>query len=274
MLWLAELRTIGFSDASDSELSIRQLDLTPNDSEISFHLSPNQHTTYKTGRKISKESIDSGCQNETNIDETKQTDHHCDIIVDITNRNANRKNKLDLTVNKSSSSTLSDVSSSSKLIDNTKSDTNSRKKHSKKYHSAKRRLRKESIISRSRSFQEQDVKANMRNSRFFVRRHDTHPNEYSLDESVSHHNIEITVEDMDDINKTCSSRQLLNADQSTNKDSKIESTSLDSYELNYGNHNKVRSSHIWGRIFRRMRKLSVGWRKPRCKTRRRGEFLL
>lgn len=253
------MRTIGYCDAIDSDLSIRHLDLTPNDSEFSFHLSPNVRPKY------SKESIDSGCQHEAIVDDTNRTDN-CDnenrLIVD--NRNYLR------TVNASSSSTLSDVSCSNRTME---SDA-SRLKEAKKYHSAKRRLRKESLIGRSRSFQEQDVKPAIRNSRFFIRRHDPpdHPVNVNVanEETVSHHNIEITVEDMDpDVNDV---GQPLQVPKPFNRKNYLaDSTSLDSYELKY-ERTKLRSGHIFGRIFRRMQKISANWRKSGCKVRGRGEY--
>lgn len=264
------MRTIGYCDAIDSELSIRQLDLTPNDSEFSLHLSPNARPKY------SKESIDSGCQQEAVVDDAHRTDN-CDnehrIAVEITchdptNRNCHRNHQRhELTVHASSSSTLSDMSCSNRTVE---SDA-SRMKEAKKYHSAKRRLRTESLIGRSRSFQEQDVKPSIRNSRFFIRRHD--PPERPVDrnvandETISHHNIEITVEDMDpDANEMTQPRRPLR----NRKPFIVDSTSLDSYEMKY-ERTKLRSGHIFGRLFRRMRKISVGWRMPGCKMRNRGE---
>lgn len=266
---IAELRTIGFCDAIDSDLSIRHLDLTPNDSEFSFHLSPNVRPKY------SKESIDSGCQHEAIADDTNRTDN-CDnenrFIVDSTCPDANSRNYLrhGLTVSATSSSTLSDMSCSNRTME---SDA-SRLKEAKKYHSAKRRLRKESLIGRSRSFQEQDAKPALRNSRFFIRRHDPpeHPVNLNVanEETVSHHNIEITVEDMDpDVNDA---RQPLQPPKPLNRKKYFaDSTSLDSYEMKY-ERTKLRSGHIFGRIFRRMQKISANWRKSGCKVRGRGEY--
>lgn len=267
--FLAELRTIGFCDAIDSELSIRHLDL--NDSEFSFHLNLNVRPKY------SKESIDSGCQHETIADDTNRIDN-CDndnnrLVVDDTCQNTSSRNYLrhDLSVNASSSSTLSDMSCSNRTVE---SDAG-RLKAAKKYHSARRRLRKESLIGRSRSFQEQDVKPVVQNSRYFIRRHDPHEPRIDLnlanDETVSHHNIEITVEDMDpDASDT---RRPLHSPKPLNRtNSLVDSTSLDSYEMKY-ERSKLRSGHIFGRLFRRMRKISRGWRKSACKIRGRGEYI-
>lgn len=259
------MRTIGFCDAIDSDLSIRHLDLTPNDSEFSFHLSPNVRPKY------SKESIDSGCQHEgiaydANRAEICDNDDTRIVIVDNMCHDANNRieRRNDLTVNVSSSSTSSDIDCSNKTVESEAS----RLKEATKYHSVKRRLRKESLVGRSRSFQEQDVKPILRNSRFFIRRHDPpqHPVDMNSanDETVSHHNIEITVEDMDPDDKE--TRQPFDR-----KTYLVDSTSLDSYEMKY-QRTKLRSGHIFGRLFRRMRKISVGWRKSGCKFRGRGEY--
>lgn len=260
------MRTIGYFDANDSDLSIRHLDLTPNDSEFSLHLSPNVRPKY------SKESIDSGCQHEAIADDKNRTDN-CDnenniIVDDKCHDDANSRNyrRHDLTVNKSSSSTLSDMSCSNQMMESEAS----RLADAKKYHSAKRRLRNETLIGRSRSFQEQDVKPVLRNSRFYIRRHDPpeHPVNHNLasDETVSHHNIEITVEDMDR-----DAEQPQPIKPFNRKKYLVDSTSLDSYEIKY-ERTKLRSGHILGRIFRRMRKISIGWRKSGCKTRGRGDL--
>lgn len=234
------------------------MDLTPNNSEVSFRLTPNIHSSDDKHSKISKESIDSGCQQEA----TRSDD--CDNILDsYNNRNAltvNKNQLLNLNVSKSSSSTLSDVSCSNRTIE---SDAIEYKKRSKKYHSAKKRNRKESnIVNRSRSFQEQDVIQTERNySSLFTRRSNSnHPS----DENISHHNIEITVEDVDRIQSDT------RAQRTSGKKQKYDSTSLDSYDLKNGR-NKTRGGHILGRLFRRMRKLSLGWPKSRCKNRSRGD---
>lgn len=285
-MFKAELRTIGFSDATtDSELSIRHLELTPNTSEISFRLSPNMHypSVNATHQKYSKESIDSGCQNETiryNC-ETNRKEHHCDIrIVDITehNRKFNRKmDRLDLTVNQqsTSSSTLSDASSTtttSKIIT-----VEQRRRESQKYHSVVRsRFRKDGLVARSKSFQEQDVKPFNSNTRFYVPRRTRLRNDfdqYPLDETISHHNIEITVEDMDaDNERTTDSLQSPDAPTIT-RSGHNECSSLNSSEIKY-NRSKIRSGHILGRILRRMRKFTTAWRRSKNKARSRGEFII
>lgn len=258
----AELRSIGIGDATDSETSVRQLDLTPNNSEASFRLTPNLTSSDEKQSKISKESIDSGCQHEA----TRSED--CDNILDTYNgRNAltvDKGHRLNITVSKSSSGTLSDVSCSNRTLE---SDAVEQKKRSKKYHSAKKRSRKELNVSRSRSFQEQDVIRSSRNySRLFTRRpQNSIDSSLPSEENVSHHNIEITVEDVDAV------RLDAREPQAGAAKCKFDSTSLDSYDLKSGRA-KTRGGRILGRIFRRMRKLSLGWPKSRCKNRRRGDF--
>lgn len=269
----AELRTIGLSDGtSDSETSIRHLELTPNTSENSFRLSPHAHGD-STVPKHSKESIDSGCQNETHNGEHIRNDtwQHCDLnILDITKHNSNNRkmDTLDLTVNyrKSSSSTLSDASSCGTNRSGTSSgEQQIKRKDSPKYHSAVRsRLRKDTLVSRSKSFQEQDVRKTS-NARFYCLRRNPGSDfdEFQLSKTMSHHNIEITIEDTD------ADEQPINQSpvQCYRKFAPNERSSSDS---NFNRH-KIRSGHVLGRIFRRMRKLSMGWRKSKKKTRTRGE---
>lgn len=272
---IAELRTIGLSDAtSDSELSIRHLELTPNTSENSFRLNPNAHTNCMM-QKQSKESIDSGCQNEThNSDNIRNDDtwRHCDLnIVDITKHNSNNRkmDTLDLAVNcrKSSSSTLSDASSCG--TNQSASIEQRERKDSPKYHSAvKSRLQKDSLVSRSKSFQEQDVRKPS-NARFYiVRRNHNFDNDYKLSKTISHHNIEITIEDTD---AQAEPINHISTTYHSKKHKHNECSSVNSSVLNYDRH-KVRSGHILSRIFRRMRKFSMGWRKSKNKSRTRGEF--
>lgn len=282
---------------SDSDLSIRHLELTPNASETSFRLTP--HRTQSSKSKHSKESIDSGCQNETthngenircNNDDTWQ---RCDLnILDIkkcnSSDNNNRKmDTLDLMVGnyrKSSSSTLSDVSSCSTNRsvsgDTTTTATVTKKqqqqKDAPKYHSAviRNRLRKDSsLILRSKSFQEQDVRKTA-NARFYILRRNQTNNDFDdddnfkLNKTISHHNIEITIEDTD------ANEQPINhspVGQRRRKIGRNEWSSVNSGDFN-SHRQKPHSNHLWGRIFRRMRKLSMAWRKPKIKTRRRGEL--
>lgn len=269
----AELRSIGLCDATtDSELSIRQLELTPNTSEHSFGLNPNASYV----QKYSKESIDSGCQNETQNGEhirSNDTWRHCDLsIVDITKHNSNNRkmDTLDLAVNcrKSSSSTLSDASScgTARSIP----PEQRKRKDSPKYHSAiKSRLRKATSVSRSKSFQEQDVRKPSHTHFYITRRQIDFNDGYKLSKTISHHNIEITIEDTDAIDEPIN--HITAIQHRSTRLMQNECASFHSSDLKYDRH-KVRSGHILSRIFRRMRKLSMAWRKSKNKSRNRGEF--
>lgn len=249
-------------------MSIRHLDLTPNTSESSFRLTPNSQL-----KKQSKDSIDSGCQNEA-IQSNCENDRngcYCDLNTYNNNRDVRKKDTLDLTVNnrKSSSSTLSDASSCGTNNDRIK-------RESQKYHSiARNRQRKDALVARSKSFQEQDIKLPS-NARFnILRRQNRTKNNFDqqmIDEIISHHNIEITIEDMDADQPNKQTR--INNDRAPNRESskfvQNECSSVNSSELNY-DRGKIRSGHILGRIFRRMRKLSMTWRKSKNKSKTRGE---
>lgn len=272
----AELRTIGLSDGtSDSENSIRHLELTPNTSENSFRLSPHAHCE-STASKHSNQSSDSGCQNETHNGEHIQNDtwQHCDLnILDITRLNCNNRkmDTLDLTVNyrKSSSdaSTLSDASSCGTNRSGTSSGEQKKRKDSPKYHSVIRnRLRKDNSVSRSKSFQEQDVRKPS-NARFYCLRRnpDTDFDEFQLSKTISHHNIEIFIEDTD------ANEEPINHSPIPQRCRKITPNERSTSDISFNRH-KIRSGHVLSRIFRRMQKFSMGWRKTKNKTRTRGEL--
>lgn len=286
------MRTIGLSDVvtSDSDLSIRHLELTPNTSENSFRLTPHRlQCCESSASKHSKESIDSGCQNETHNGENIRNDDpwhaHCDFnILDIkkcTSDNNHRKmDTLDLTggnYRKSSSSTLSDVSSCSTNRSVSVCETK-KQKDAPKYHSAVRsRLRRDTLVSRSKSFQEQDVRKKSNHARFYIlrRNNQQHHNDFDdfkLNKTISHHNIEITIEDTD------ANEQPINHSpnvQRRRKTGRNEWSSINSDDIHSNqNQQKIRSGHVLGRIFRRMRKLSMAWRKSKTKPkpRTRGEF--
>lgn len=224
-------------------------------------------------QKHSKESLDSGCQNETaqNSEHIRNNDtwRDCDLnIVNITKHNCNSRKMetLDLTVNcrKSSSSTLSDASSCG--TNRSASTDQKKRKDSPKYHSAVRnRLRTNTAVSRSKSFQDQDVRKPS-NPRFHVvrRNNQNEFDDFKLCKTISHHNIEITIEDMDAIDEqpgNHSSQRLIQNECST----------VISRNYNH-DHHKIRRGHVLGRIFRRMRNLSMAWRKSKNKSRTRGEF--
>lgn len=171
---------------------------------------------------------------------------------------------LDLTVNnrKSSSSTLSDASSCG--TSRSTSAEQKKRKDSPKYHSAMRnRLRKDGSVLRSKSFQEQDVRKTT-NPRFHILRRNPQSDlsEFQLSKTISHHNIQITIEDTDANEQPINHKSL----RPRKKTAHCECTSNNSSDL------KIRSGHILGRIFRRMRKLSMAWRKSKNKSRTRGEF--
>lgn len=256
-------------------MSIRHLELTPNTSESSFRLSPQPQL-----KKQSKDSVDSGCQNEAIQSNCENFQNDCDC--DITNynsRNVRKMDTLDLTINcrQSSSSTLSDASSCgiNRTIMN-----DQRKRESQKYHSVVRnRQRKDTLVARSKSFQEQDIKLTS-NARFNLLRRQNRKNnnfdQQTVNEIISHHNIEITIEDMDaDVQQPNNeTNQLLNdrtPSRGSSKLSQNECSSLNSSELNGERSSKTRSGHILGRIFRRMRKLSMVWRNSKNKSRTRGD---
>lgn len=229
-------------------------------------------------QKQSKESIDSGCQNETQNCENIRNDdtwRHCDLnIVDITKHNSNNRkmDTLDLAVNcrKSSSSTLSDASSCG--TNQSVSGEQRKRKDSPKYHSTiKCRQRKDTLVSRSKSFQEQDVRKPS-SARFYIVRPNSHnnfDNDYKLSKTISHHNIEITIEDTDATDEPIN--HISAKHHAKHKRKQTECSSLNSSDFNYDRH-KIRSGHILSRIFRRMRKLSMGWRKSKNKSRCRGEL--
>lgn len=177
-----------------------------------------------------------------------------------------------------------------------------RKQEPKKYHSAISRIRNESVM-RSKSFQEQGVKPLLRNSRFFVNRHppvsataaaQMHVNsDFSLD-TVSQ-NIEITVQDDDGVHHLnedddgfnsggggwhrIGGRNLTDANaggHSFSSSSTTTTTTTAAFDRYGGGgsgggsteNEQIKSGHILGRILRRMRKISFGWKKSKCKIRR------
>lgn len=328
----AELRTIGLCDATDSELSIRHLELTPREGKVNFYLSPQSRQTLVTKAAAAKARTSgsgavaatyaqfyggsssgggAGCGGTSvggaistdSLAHSDQSDYelkrnnHCDIILDMTNNrstikcidSATNTDPLDYTVYAAG--------------DGKDSELTARRKIATRYHStALSRVRNESIVSRSKSFQEQGVRPSARNSRFFVKRqqqrHANETNEFNLD-TVSHQNIEITVEDTDpfltagyrnrndnivnsDSNMSWQrlhdGQTCLGAEKNPRRWAKepfklatrtLSSTTQHLFELpTYDDVKSWGSGHILGRIFRRMRKISFGWRKSKCKFRR------
>lgn len=251
------------------------MELTPNTSESSFRLSPNIHL-----KKRSKDSVDSGCQNETTPENCENHRKYCNCDITIYNDKINGgKDTLDLNFNyrQSSPSTLSNASSCSTNKYNDRAN-----RESQKYHSVVRnRIRKETLVERSKSFQEQDVKlssiARFNMARRLNRRNNNFDEEI-IDDVILHPNIEITIEDMD------ADEQMTERDPYSSilkdrtpsddsaKHSQNECSSVNSSEFHY-DRCKIRSDHILGRIFRRMRKLSMAWRRSKNKAKTRGEVL-
>lgn len=142
-----------------------------------------------------------------------------------------------------------------------------RKQLPKKYHSAINRIRNDSVM-RSKSFQEQGVKPQMRNSRFFVSRHNNNPqqrlcSDFSLD-TVSQ-NIEITVQNEDGVVKFAEDSE---EDFGTYRG--CEQADMTSQAFDSGSQEHLKSGHILSRIYRRLRKITLsGWRRQKCKRSRR-----
>lgn len=285
---VAELRTIGLCDATDSELSIRHLTnrrrptKDHNCIKEQFFLSP-----YDNNRKRSRttSSSDESSRSKLSDDDSScrdSTKDGCstsirDIILD-----ANDNKFLnELLIEQSDQSTMP-----SAVVEKSKSE----KEHpSRKYYSAIARIRSDAV-TRSKSFQEQGVKPLLlRKSRFFANRHHSQStsSDYSMD-TISQ-NIEINVQDEYGVVNVC-------GDDEFRKSNKFEmrmSPSPLSHSCScHGGHGggsgggggrstrnsnnsekNYKSGHVLARIFRRMRKISLGWRKSRCKIRR-GEWVL
>lgn len=130
------------------------------------------------------------------------------------------------------------------------------KQHQKqrtKYHSAISRLKYDPVM-RSKSFQVQGEKPILVRSRIFDnRQNNSSASDFSVD-TVSQ-TIEINVQDEYGIN-VCDYRQNVNPSKPVNCSA-----------CSDGDEN-VKSGQIMSQIFRRMKKFSFGWRKPRCKIRR------
>lgn len=146
-----------------------------------------------------------------------------------------------------------------------------RRQRPKKYHSAVNRIRNDSV-HRSKSFQEQGVKPQLRNSRFFVNRHPTGKvtaltSDFSLD-TVSQ-NIEITVQNEDGVVKfaddDCGSGQASSEGKAFDRFGSVYPEYLNSGGSG-GGVGGGSSGHILSRIYRRLRKLTlVAWRRQKCK---------
>lgn len=335
---------IGLCDATDSELSIRHLALTPREGKINFYLSPQSCQTLATKAAAAKarssggsssgggcSSIGGGgacsCTADDSIGAANSTDsltpsdqsdyeskrnNHCDIILDITNNNSSNRASDKCIATSTLTTTLTTgnerpACGSGHVCGNSGESkiACAIQKTGTRYHStALSRVRNESIVSRSKSFQEQGVRSPMRSSRFFVKRQQqlqaNDLNDYNSD-TASHQNIEITVEDTDPYSSTgygnsddhchtnsdsqmdwqrlcddkCSvSGSMKHYRRWTNEPFRLASktiTSTTQHLFEMPTYDDVKSwgnGHILGRIFRRMRKISFGWRKSKCKVRR------
>lgn len=274
-------------EATDSELSIRHLASALSAQENSKHkmlfLSPYQQhskSLHRYRKNSSSESIAKSCKSsdeETSYNMDNANKNRDIILVDA---NINNNNKLISNID-NIRNTPSAGSATVVVMDGCgRAIPNYRKQEPKKYHSAISRIRNESVM-RSKSFQEQGVKPLLRNSRFFVSRH--HPNHISSDYSLDtvSQNIEITVQDEDGVVNVNDAQctgcgavgvggwRRIGGGGRGYADTDPTVVPPASYSLySSGSNDRVKSGHILGRIFRRMRKISLGWRKSRCKIRR------
>lgn len=161
-----------------------------------------------------------------------------------------------------------------KLIksDEHKTDHIFKKRSHEKYHRKLtqpfNRIRNESV-TRSKSFQEQGVKPllTLPRSRFYVKR-EMIDNDFNL-ETVSQQNIEISIDN--DYDKKMGIT-VTDDDDDDDDDGTGENEKPIYHTYKRKREKNVHSGHILGRIFRRMRKFSLGWRKSRCKIHR-GELV-
>jgi hypothetical protein len=267
-VYTAELRTIGLCDATDSELSIRQLDMNFRDSK-QFLL-----TTSGLNKKIARKKSDAIKYQRCLSDKTVNL---------VTNNN-----------NNSSSSNNNNAISKVEVIEMTTDGGESTKRErlfskNSRLLPGLNRLRNESV-TRSKSFQEQNTQPRyerrLNNSRFFVKRLERdryHLPEYNSDDTISQNYEMLTA---------ASSQTDCGSDGVTEKfiyvpDAKLQmdgghqrpavqsgcgqraTTNFATFRRRAGDRNY--SGHILGGILRRMRKFSLGWRKSKCKLYR-GEF--
>lgn len=158
-----------------------------------------------------------------------------------------------------------------------------RKQLPKKYHSALNRMRNESV-HRSKSFQEQGVQPKLRNSRFFVSRHQpskaTAPLSSDFSAVTVSQNIEITVQNEDGVVKFaddddedgCGNRHhhRHTLDGSSSAGESFDRFAIGSEECLKGGGagGGGGGGHLLSRIYRRLRKLTVAaWRRQKCKSR-------
>lgn len=158
-----------------------------------------------------------------------------------------------------------------KSDDEHKTDHIFKKRSHEKYHrkltQPLNRIRNESV-TRSKSFQEQGVKPllTLPRSRFYVKR-EMIDIDFGM-ETVSQQNIEISIDN--DYDKKMGITVTDDDDDDDDGTGENEKPIYHTYKRK--REKNVHSGHILGRIFRRMRKFSLGWRKSRCKIHR-GELV-
>lgn len=244
-------------------MSIRNLKINSKENQYKIFLSPYQQISNRIPRKCNDcQAINKECYNDaTMMDDTKLENR--DIILEA-NTNLYNNNKLsNIDVSNANRISVEEIyRKSHSQQQQQQSHHHQSQPEPKKYHSALNRIRNESV-TRSKSFQEQGVKPILRKSRFFVNRHNRNTNysNYSLD-TVSQ-NIEINIQDEHGCNVATPVVE--------NKNGADLATTPPSYSggrRDGHHHEHLKSGHILGRIFRRMQKISLGWRKSRCKFRR------
>ncbi|XP_059612129.1 diacylglycerol kinase theta isoform X2 [Phlebotomus argentipes] len=233
-----ELRTIGLCDATDSELSIRHLDMNAKEAIRQMYLLPSPAASTDQ-RNRSWPKIGGGGD--------KRTDHlgeNRDILdIDCAEAHSDFASSCNLDVVRTDKR-----AHSAESVEMVKSP---RSRHVE-------RLKMAETVTRSRSFQEQGVQPPyLKNARFFVNR-------------LGHSNA-----NLDDMLETASSPGAsISMKTSQSADIRIEIGHYGDDDrctppiLPFQQEQGVKSGHILGRIFRRMRKISLAWRKSRCKIHR------
>ncbi|XP_055697742.1 diacylglycerol kinase theta isoform X2 [Phlebotomus papatasi] len=239
-----ELRTIGLCDATDSELSIRHLDInakdaikqmyllpSPSASAGGFHGDPKNRSWPKIGGGGDPRSDHLG-DNRDILDIDNCEEHSdftsCNLDVVRTDKRAHSAESV-------------------KMV-----------KSAKNRHRMDR-LKASDTVTRSRSFQEQGVQPPfLKNSRFFVNR---------LGQSIEtiSHSTELPIYPDTTIPIKTSQSSDIRIEIGHYGDERCTSPSILPYQTQ---DQGVKSGHILGRIFRRMRKISLAWRKSRCKIHR------
>ncbi|XP_055679628.1 diacylglycerol kinase theta isoform X2 [Lutzomyia longipalpis] len=248
-----ELRTIGLCDATDSELSIRHLDMNAKEALKQMHLLPSPSMGDPKNRswpKIASRRRAAADGDRLEARDILDIDDCAEAHSDYSSCN------LDVGVRKDKRAHSAENVKSGKM-----GGGGGRARWQVE------RLKASEMVTRSRSFQEQGVQPPfLKNSRFFVNRlgHSS-SNLGAMEDSLSH-SMDLTQHPMK---------------MSQSVDIRIEigdycegkghpTTTTTTYLPYQQGHNTttVKSGHILGRIFRRMRKISLAWRKSRCKIHR------